>query len=278
VVAATSTLPADGRWTLRALAPPDRADGWRDVVDRTHLSWQVGDPVVDLGRPFDAAVRRSRFADVDLLECRCDPCSGSRGRFELGATDGESWAARLLPRGTLATVLLTAQLHALGGRPGIAGGDLAARVVGDVVSGCISELTSQPADGPAGDGAVRRATAERRAALRWAVTAHVERRLAEVARGRPLRPGELTPQAIAAAHTVSVRALQLLFEGTGTSLSAHVRTLRLEGARSQLIVDGRRTVAAIAATWGFLDAPHFSRAYRAQFGESPSETAARGRV
>ncbi len=76
----------DGCWTLRELAPTERADGWRQVVANTHLSWRVDPPAVVLGRPFEATVRRRRFADVDLLDCRCDPCSGSRGRPEIRST------------------------------------------------------------------------------------------------------------------------------------------------------------------------------------------------
>ncbi len=332
-------------WRLHELAPTDRAEGWRDVVARTHLPWQVDEPAVDLGRPFEAMVRRRRFADVDLLDCRCDPCSGSRGRVELRDTEVErigvlavlagrevleqdgrrvelragdvalwdssrparfavveplrkrtillprarvvgsgpdrgGWTATALPRGTLTADLLRAQLGVLARRSPAEGRhaeEVAAGVVADVVSGCVSAFAAAATadDDVAATTVPGPATAARRLALRQAVDAHIERRLSLVERGRPLRPDELTPGALAAGHAISTRALHQLFEDAGDGVAAHVRRLRLEGARRQLGRDGHRTIAGIAAVWGFRDAPHFSRAYRQQFGERPRDTVER---
>ena len=58
----------------------------------------------------------------------------------------------------------------------------------------------------------------------------------------------------------------------GTTVSQWVRERRLEHIRRDLI-DPRRSsegIAAIAASWGFADASHFSKAFRAHVGVSPS--------
>jgi len=84
---------------------------------------------------------------------------------------------------------------------------------------------------------------------------------------------ELSPGSIAAAHYVSVRHLHALFAGQGTTVSTVIRQRRLERARADLTDPSfaNRTVAAIAARWGFVDAAHFSRVFKQSYGFSPSE-------
>lgn len=88
-----------------------------------------------------------------------------------------------------------------------------------------------------------------------------------------LADDSLTPTAVAAAHYISTRHLHALFQEQGTTVSTWVRTRRLEQCRRDLSdpVLADRPVAAIAARWGFVDAAHFSRAFKAAFGVSPSE-------
>lgn len=83
---------------------------------------------------------------------------------------------------------------------------------------------------------------------------------------------ELTPTTIASAHFISTRHLHDLFQEIGTTVSASIRQRRLERCRRDLHdpVLADRPVTAIAARWGFTDAAHFSRAFRAAFGQSPS--------
>jgi len=90
---------------------------------------------------------------------------------------------------------------------------------------------------------------------------------------RNLASTDLAPATIAAAHFISTRHLHGLFQEQGTTVSTWIRTRRLERCRRDLIdpVFADRPVAAIAARWGFVDAAHFSRAFKAAFDVSPSE-------
>ncbi|HCX84883.1 MAG TPA: AraC family transcriptional regulator [Micrococcales bacterium] len=83
---------------------------------------------------------------------------------------------------------------------------------------------------------------------------------------------DLDPARIARAHYVSVRHLHALFNEQGTTVSTLVRTRRLERCYDELTspAASARSVGAIALAHGFVDAAHFSRAFRAHFGVSPS--------
>jgi len=90
---------------------------------------------------------------------------------------------------------------------------------------------------------------------------------------RNLASTELGPAAIASAHFISTRHLHGLFQEQGMTVSTWIRTRRLEQCRRDLLdpMLADRPVAAIAARWGFVDAAHFSRAFKAAFSVSPSE-------
>lgn len=83
----------------------------------------------------------------------------------------------------------------------------------------------------------------------------------------------LGPTQIAAAHFISTRHLHGIFREQGTTVSAWIRSRRLERCRRDLIdpVYAQHPVAAIASRWGFTDAAHFSRVFKAAFDQSPSE-------
>lgn len=94
-----------------------------------------------------------------------------------------------------------------------------------------------------------------------------------------LRDPELTPASIAQAHYISTRHLYTIFSAEGETVSAWIRARRLEHIRRDLVdpVHADRPVSAIAAHWGLHDAAHFSRLFKAEYGQSPSsyrETAA----
>jgi transcriptional regulator GlxA family with amidase domain len=80
---------------------------------------------------------------------------------------------------------------------------------------------------------------------------------------------------LAARAGISARHLQTLFQKS-FSVSPHVHylALRLNAARRR-VIETDASLADIAAGTGFNSASAFSRAYRAQFQESPSETRAR---
>lgn len=108
------------------------------------------------------------------------------------------------------------------------------------------------------------AAVDPRLALRRRIEEHIETHLAAP---------HLTPGSIAAAHFISTRHLHALFEGEATTVSALIRSRRLERCRRELIdpLLTTRSVSAIGARWGFPDAAHFSRTFKATFGRSPSE-------
>ncbi len=88
---------------------------------------------------------------------------------------------------------------------------------------------------------------------------------------------DLGPTQIAAAHFISTRHLHSVFHEQGTTVSSWIRERRLERCRRDLldVLLADRPVAAIAARWGFVDAAHFSRVFRAAYGVSPSELRSR---
>lgn len=84
---------------------------------------------------------------------------------------------------------------------------------------------------------------------------------------------ELSPHSVAAAHHISVRQLHKLFQSRGTTIGSVIRQCRLARCRSCLADPALRTmtVQAIAVRWGFTDAAHFSRLFRAAYGLPPRE-------
>lgn len=83
----------------------------------------------------------------------------------------------------------------------------------------------------------------------------------------------LSPASIAAAHFISTRHLHNVFHESGTTVASWIRSQRLEGARRELRdpLHAGKSVGAVAARWGFLDAAHFSRTFRDAFGVSPRD-------
>ena len=80
---------------------------------------------------------------------------------------------------------------------------------------------------------------------------------------------------------VSERALEYAFKATlGLAPVGYLARLRLHRVRNSLQTPTRstKTVSAIALDWGFWHFGEFSRAYKACFGELPSETLRRHRA
>jgi AraC-like DNA-binding protein len=93
-------------------------------------------------------------------------------------------------------------------------------------------------------------------ALRSRIVGFIEARLSD---------RDLTPAKVAAAHHMSVRRLHKLFEDQPLTVAALIRRRRLERCRADL-AGSDRTVAAVAARWGFADPAHFSRLFKATYG------------
>jgi len=84
---------------------------------------------------------------------------------------------------------------------------------------------------------------------------------------------ELTPQAVADAHAISLRHLNRLLEDDGESPARWIRRQRLERCRRDLLDPelASRPVTLIGARWGFGDPATFNRAFQRQFGLPPGE-------
>src|SRR5688572_5303867 len=78
------TLLAE-HWRPALEAPGDQVDAFRDAVSATHLPWSLAPPEPAPFRP-DDGLDRYRFGDLTLVDCRCGPCGGHRGRAQLAAT------------------------------------------------------------------------------------------------------------------------------------------------------------------------------------------------
>jgi AraC-like DNA-binding protein len=98
----------------------------------------------------------------------------------------------------------------------------------------------------------------------------------EAADGRLADPG-LSPSSLAGELHVSVRTLHRAFAAAGEPVAAYIRRRRLEQARAELAVRaGRPGVSEVAARWQFADGSHFVRAFRKQYGQTPSQFACPG--
>jgi AraC-like DNA-binding protein len=88
-----------------------------------------------------------------------------------------------------------------------------------------------------------------------------------VARARLRDPG-LTVAAIAAQLHTSVSTLHRAFAGEPCSIAEWIWSQRLDGVRADLCdpTVRHRTISDLAFAWGFVDASHFSRAFKARFG------------
>ncbi|MFF9131173.1 MULTISPECIES: helix-turn-helix domain-containing protein [unclassified Streptomyces] len=108
-----------------------------------------------------------------------------------------------------------------------------------------------------GDGDGRRALVLR-------VRDHIDRRLTDP---------DLTPETVAAAHHISVRYLHKLFEAEGVTVARLIQRRRLQESARELARGGGEApaVAAVAHRWGFVNAAHFSRAFRRLYGHAPRE-------
>jgi AraC-like DNA-binding protein len=135
---------------------------------------------------------------------------------------------------------------------------------------------------PGLDAAARRAVADATIELvRAALGATMSERphalrpmlLAETRRyiGEHLSDPDLGPTSIARAHAVSVRTLHEVFESAGESVGGMIRRRRLSRCYADLVLSPEELVMTIALRWGFRSAPHFSRAFRREFGVSPRD-------
>jgi len=88
-----------------------------------------------------------------------------------------------------------------------------------------------------------------------------------------LRDSDLTPARIAASNGLSIRAMYGLYASRGVSLEQSIIEQRLDGTRVDLSAPRatERSIAQIAASWGFIDASFFARRFKARFGVTPRQ-------
>ena len=85
--------------------------------------------------------------------------------------------------------------------------------------------------------------------------------------GRP----DLSVHSVAARHNVSVRYVQKLFEESGCSFTQYVIAQRLTAAYRAFAERPATPINAIVYELGFSDLSNFNRAFRRQFGCTPSD-------
>jgi AraC-like DNA-binding protein len=111
------------------------------------------------------------------------------------------------------------------------------------------------------------------------LTAYHREQIKACARAR-LRDPALTVVGIAAQLRVSPSTLHRAWAGEACSIAEWIWARRLDAARRDLCDPGMgaRSVSEIAFSWGFNDAAHFSRAFRARFACSARELRSGGAV
>ncbi|SDJ04973.1 AraC-type DNA-binding protein [Actinokineospora alba] len=154
--------------------------------------------------------------------------------------------------------LLTPLMRGLSADTGSTGGVIAAHL-GDAVVDLVTAAFAQQLSATLPEGS----TAGHRA-----LVAQVYRFIDE-----NLPDPDLCSTQIAAAHFVSVRLLQKVFEAGGESVTSIIRQRRLERCRRDLVDPALRDrpISTLGARWGFPDAAHFSRLFRSTFGVSPRD-------
>jgi AraC-like DNA-binding protein len=86
----------------------------------------------------------------------------------------------------------------------------------------------------------------------------------------------LCTEQVARAVGVTSRHLNRAFAAEGTTVSQYVHDRRLDGARADLMAPqmAEHRVADIASRWAFASQAHFTRAFRARFGCTPTQARA----
>jgi AraC-like DNA-binding protein len=227
----------------------------RSVAHQADLTWGGTDGelrLLDLARPFafrqlGPATSQALYADHDQLGLPLDLIRR---------------AAPRLPSSPVYELTRNHLLH-LRESAALVEGQPAAALLGSATLDLVRALVVTAAQD---DGRTREALAH---SLFVRATTHVRQHL-----GDP----DLSPGRVAAEHDVSLRYLHRVFADQGTSVWEWIVRERLEGARRQLAGDPRPhvTVAAVARRWGFRDARHFARRFRAAYGLSPGECRSTG--
>lgn len=298
---------ADEFVDLDLIPVPQRHERWEAVLSRTHLGMAVQ---IGAG-PFRAAVRRRWIGDLALVDARCGACSGVRDEGLVRRTDERRVAVTLVRGGTehvglgmanlglrpsealiwdsaqpasftvpkrllKRTLVVPYPIWREAGGIRLTGGGVvmdSASPGARMLSGYLDLLSGSPTPPGAIDSA-------RNLALDLLVA---------VARGGSIPVTEdadlyelmfwwidrhlgqsITARTVADAHGVSERTVHRVFAASGETVAATVRAHRLARARQELETTAV-SVTETAHRWGFTDASHFARAFRREYGCSPSD-------
>nr|WP_245695322.1 helix-turn-helix domain-containing protein [Streptomyces antibioticus] len=251
VVRTTRDTAADGRTHLFArLQLHGSALVFQDGR-RAHL--RPGSLVFyDAGRPFSVVLpeaQRARVLMVPRPLLRLSEAELRRITAQVVGDPPDSPAALLLP-------LLDGLVREIDAVAPAAREELA-RAVADLLAALAATRSTGTEAAGAGPSA-----GTGQAAMLDRIKATIEARLAEP---------ELSPGVLAAEHGISLRYLHKLFQERGTTVGGWIRRRRLEACRAELArpLAADRTIAAVAARWGFASPTHFSHAFRKAYGVSP---------
>ncbi|WP_282095356.1 helix-turn-helix domain-containing protein [Epibacterium ulvae] len=88
-----------------------------------------------------------------------------------------------------------------------------------------------------------------------------------------LQDHDLDPTRVAQATGLSRRSLRRLFAESGDSLSGYLRDARLDKAAEDLRnpLCASQSISEIAVKWGMDNFSHFTRTFKARFGQTPTE-------
>ena len=230
-----------------AVAVHGLGQGRHRTADRERLVRSGELMVVDVTRPFDFAWSgpgSSTSLQVPITELDLPVGAVQRAADRLPSSPLYGLVSRHL-------VELTREAEQLSSSP-------AAATLGESSTQLVRALLSGAVDDPRRDREVLEQT------LLSQVLEHVRQHL---------RDPDLSPDSVARSLSVSRRQVFRACTRGEISLEQHIISRRLEGARAELRTPlGRgRTIAAVAAGWGFKDPTHFARRFRAAYGLLPQE-------
>jgi AraC-like DNA-binding protein len=149
--------------------------------------------------------------------------------------------------------------------------------IGALFATHLRALARETRDGMPAAEPVLRATFDLLAAALQPAEAEMGSPYGEAIRGRirdfilaNLGDPELEPEMIATAIGLSLRQLHRVFAGGGATIERWIWHQRLERCRQDLLLLPKAAISQIAFRWGFSDAAHFSRSFRAQYGMTAS--------
>lgn len=107
----------------------------------------------------------------------------------------------------------------------------------------------------------------------WGQARQVEMRRIKLFIDAHLHQPDLNAVQVAKSHYMSVRQLQYLFRAENITVSGYIRARRLEQCRVALTdpAQASLSILEIAQRWGFTDASHFSKVFRAAYGVTPRD-------